>query len=695
MRSKDLHKLLKSLMIAGLAIFLFHPVVVLAQEDFGCEEMSNKKAIKLFNKALEMPRSKHKESQDMLVEVSRLEPDFAEVLYILADQNWKKGMSGNEYTREKYLQRAKNYYLRVIDNCPAFDYYFSYYFVGRYHYMKATSTDDGSIDKDEAQKASDYYALFVQKNGGRNKDENLQAKSAMESLEEYLEIMNNPVPFNPVLVQGVSTRTDEFLPMISPDGEFLFYTHRFDSYDRYTTIQKQFEHFKISHKVDGDGELSFSSGESLPAPFNQGQKQGAAAITIDNNHIFMTICEFADCGGYGAYNNCDIYSSDYIDGEWTQFKNLGPNVNGVCTWESQPTVSADGKTLYFVSIREGNYTEDVTRPPADIYRSKLGDNDVWSVAENVGPTINTVKDEKSPFLHSDSKTLYFSSNGRTGVGGYDIYYARQLDGDEWGKPKNIGYPINTSDDDIGFMVSTDGKKAFLSSNKLDGSGGYDIYSFDLYKDARPEKVLFVKGQLKDVHGDEVSNAKIEMRSADGKRVLEGMVDKMTGKYAVAISYDEDEEFIMTVKKKDFAFTSHYFVPDEITLKDEPIELELEIKPIEIGTTVKLNNILFATNSAEFDNASRVVLNNFIEFMEENPALRIAIHGHTDNVGNAEANLDLSRRRAKAVADYLKEKGITTSRMTSKGFGMKKPVAPNTTVVGRALNRRTEFVITDK
>ncbi len=659
---------------------------LIAQEDFGCTEMTSKKAIKLYDKALKMPRTKHKESTAMLLEVLELEPDFAELLYILAESNWKKGMAG----RTKYLQTAKNYYLRVIENCDAFDYYFSYFYVGQYHYMRAQDTENGMLDKAESEQATKYFQLFIEKNGNRNKDENEYAQNSIKEMNEYLDLMNNPVPFSPVLVQGVSTKTDEFLPMISPDGAFLFYTHRFDANDRYTTIQKRFEHFKISQRVDGEGELSFSSGESLPYPFNQGLKQGAAAITIDNNHIFMTICEFTECQGQ-PYNNCDIYSSDYTDGAWSEFKNLGPNVNGKCTWESQPTVSADGKDLYFVSLRRAHLGDLTT----DIYQSKLGNDGVWSKAISMDHKINSDRDEKSPFLHSDSKTLYFSSNGRTGVGGYDIYYSRQNEDDSWSEPVNIGYPINTPDDDIGFMVSTDGKKAFLSSNKLDGSGGYDIYSFDLYEEARPEKVLFVKGQLLDEQGAEITDAKVEMKSADGKRVIEGMVDKMTGRYAVAIAFEEKDEFIMTVKKKDYAFTSRYFVPDELAEIDEPVEVEVEVKPIEVGTTVKLNNILFATNSAEFDNASKVVLDNFIEFMSENASLRIAIQGHTDNIGNAAANMDLSKRRAAAVADYLGSQGIDASRMSSKGFGANKPVASNDNEQGRALNRRTEFVIVEK
>lgn len=672
--------------------FLFIGNDIIAQDEWDCTPLISKKAKKKFEEAMELPKYKSKEAYQLLLEVIKLEPDFTEGLYILAEENWDKAQKAGEYARLKYYKRAANYFERVIETCPEFQYYYSYYYLGLYYYQYAKDPDSKLYNLDNCKNCIKYLELFIDKNQN-NKSDLQKAQEIINNLKEYVDIMENPVPFEPKLVEGVSTKTDEFLPMISPDGNFLFYTHRFDSYDKYTTIQKEFEYFKFSHKIDSLGSLAFTSGENLPPPFNQGLKQGASSITIDNTHLFITICDFTDCP-FGAYNNCDIYSSDYINGAWTEFKNLGPHVNGYCTWESQPSISADGKDLYFVSIREGNMGFTKGKYTSDIYVSHKDETGIWSRAKNIGPVINTEDNEKAPFLHSDSKTLYFSSDGRVGVGGYDIYFSKQTQPDEWTVPRNIGYPINTPDDDIGFMVSTDGTKAFLSSNKFNGTGGYDIYSFDLYKEARPEKVLFVKGQLIDDQGEPIQDAKIQMRSALDNRVIDGMVDKMTGKYAVAVSYNQNEEFIMTVKKKDYAFTSKYFRPTELKI-EEPIEVEMELKPIETGTVVKLQDILFATNSAEFDHASEIILNSFIDFLKENPRLKIAIHGHTDNVGDPVSNMELSKQRANAVAKYLAENGIETGRMKWKGYGETRPVASNKTEEGRALNRRTEFVILEK
>jgi len=326
----------------------------------------------------------------------------------------------------------------------------------------------------------------------------------------------------------------------------------------------------------------------------------------------------------------------------------------------------------------------------------MGDDGIWKPSVNIGDVINTTGNEKSPFIHSDSQTLYFSSDSHDGIGGYDIYYSKMNPDGTWSEPKNIGYPINTEGDEIGFIVSTFGNKAYFSSNKLQDSEGWDSYSFDLYEDARPKEVAIFKGDIKDEQGIPIEDAKLEVKEVKTNRITEGMVDKMTGKYAVALPVTKPEdEFIMTVKKKDYAFTSEYIKAKEIK-KIEPVKVDFEVKPVEVGTTVKLNNIYFASSSAVFEKSSLVVLDNFLEYLNENPNIKLSIHGHTDNVGDDNSNQTLSEQRAKAVAEYLILMGLDNSRIVSThGYGETKPVATNDTEEGRALNRRTEFVIEAK
>lgn len=664
-----------------LSVCLLCVQFIFAQTEPECPEITNKKAVKLFNEAVAKPAYQSKESYDLLMQVVEIEPEYAEAWYLLAEYNRKKAESSTPEARPTYQKRAASNYSRLQEICPSYaDYYASFYLGMLAHEQK------------DFVKASGFFKQYLSHINYGSEAE--LARQLTERMQKYLDLINNPVPFEPKIVSGVSSGKDEFLPMLSTDGDYIFYTHRFDSYDKYTTIQKQEEQFTIAKRVGDEGSLSYESGKKMPFPFNQGHIQGASTITIDNNHIYMTLCEFIRGTGQ-PYNNCDIYGSDYVDGEWTEFKNLGPTVNRDNTWESQPSVSPDGKVLYFSSIREENSGFKQGIFTSDIYRSTKGPDGVWSKAENLGPVINTTGNEKSPFIHSDNSTLYFSSDGLVGVGGYDLFHSKKkLDG-SWSEPVNMGYPINTEGDDLGLIVSRDGKRAFFSSNQLSGAGGWDIYSFELMEEARPDSVLFIKGELKDENGLPVQDAKLEIKSGDGTRIMEGMVDRLTGKYAVAISCTKADEFLMVVEKDDYAFTSKYVAAKEQVNYSRPMEVQFELKPIREGVHVELKDILFATNSAEFDEGSLLVLREFSAFLKKNPGIRIAIYGHTDNVGGEAFNLDLSDRRAHAVQEYLVKQGISADRMTSKGFGLSRPVASNDTEEGRSLNRRTEFVIVKK
>ena len=299
-------------------------------------------------------------------------------------------------------------------------------------------------------------------------------------------------------------------------------------------------------------------------------------------------------------------------------------------------------------------------------------------------------------MHSDSKTLYFSSDGHFGIGGYDIFFSKNRDG-EWLPPTNIGYPINTKENDIGFIVSTDGRKAYFSSNKLEGKGGWDIYSIDLYEEARPERVLFVKGTLLDTDGNALGDVVLEVTNTRTQKITEGVIDTVTGDYAVAVTIeqeDKEDDYLMVVKKEGCSFTSKLIDQHEERY-EAPSIVNFEVKPIAVGTAVKINDINYAFASSVIDSKSFIVLDHFIEFLQQNPNVTFEIRGHTDDVGSDASNLALSKERAKSVYDYLLEFGISKIRMTYKGFGESQPIAPNSYESGRAKNRRTEFYITGK
>jgi len=646
-----------------------------------CNEIDNKKVEKNFNNAVQLLMSgKTDEAEEILANVVDEEPQFAEAWAAMAEINYSKYKSATtSKTQNTYYVNYVRCLEKIIEACPSYANYSVCYTLGKIFFDRE--------DYDPAKKHLNNYINNVAKS-----DKNyMDAKNTLEYIDEYLDLVFNPVPFKPVIVEGVSTVNDDYLPIISPDGTLAFFTQAYMKKDLNSIYSEKFtEEFTVARALDETG-TKFSSGEPLPYPFNTGKNQGASSITIDNSILYITICEFIS----RDYDNCDIYYSLRRGNGWSELVNLGPNINGLNTWESQPSISADGKTLYFASIRSDNINFDPDYPTCDIWYSTKGDDGTWSRAQNMGKGINTGGNEKSPFIHSDSQTLYFSSDGHKGVGGFDIFFSKFRD-KEWTKPINIGYPINTKSNDLGFVVNTQGTKAYFASNKLDGRGGWDIYSFELYPEARPEKVFVVKGQLIDNTGNAVTEATLEVRNVRTEEVSEGVVDSETGHYAVAVTVEQekDDDYLMVVKKDDYSFTSALIEPDEETFV-KPIEIDFEVKPIETGQSVELRDIYYATASYEIDRKSLAVLNGFVDFLIDNPNITIEIRGHTDNTGSLQTNMTLSSNRAKQVYDYLILKGVESSRLSYQGYGPKMPIATNDTEAGRSKNRRTEFFIVSK
>ena len=499
----------------------------------------------------------------------------------------------------------------------------------------------------------------------------------------YINMIQHPVPFKPVVVEGISTSENEYLASFSPDNLIAFYTRvKKIMPDRNSLVQtpRLKEVFMYSDEIEPG---LYGEGEEMPDPFNIYDNEGGASLTADNNQLYYTVCKKNSQSGY---ENCDIYFSENVNGEWSKIKPLSDKINKANSWESQPSISTDGKTLYFISDRQGGYGG------YDIYKSTMEDNGEWGAPVNLGPTINSKGNEKSPFIHPDGITLYFSSDGWPGMGGYDIFYSKLDDNGAFSKPVNLGYPINSPDNEIGFFVSTDGTKGYFASNKFSGKGGWDLYSFDLYEEARPEKVLFIKGTVKDESSTLPVKAKIELRNVETKKVSEIPLDTNTGKYVAVTPFKND--YVMTIKKEGYVSESKYIAKTD-TVFSAPANIDMDIKPIELNKSYRINDIYFDFNSFQLNPESKIVLDQFIEFLNFNPSLDIEIQGHTDNIGNDAENLKLSANRAKAVYDYLVQMGISSERLTYKGFGKTKPVATNETEEGRAKNRRTVFLITKK
>jgi len=659
-----------------LMSFVFCYSIIYAQRG-DCEDITNQNAIKLYQEAVGKPAFKLKEALALLEKAVQMQPDFVDAYYkygeLCYSQIVKIPFDTNYINKiDNYYSLAEKNFLQVVKYCPSFNYYSSHFFLGEFYYNIREFT-----------KAYNFLNIFIDHNSETSINYG-EALKMLKNIRYYMELKNNPVPFKPESLMEVCTNEDEFLPLVSPDEELLFFTRRFKKNPN-TAFEEYVEELNISERQWSDSSaFVFTRGVPMGEPFNDGRNQGGATITIDNHHLYITICEF-ERTNYTSYKNCDIFTSDYVKSKWSPLRRLGKEINGIETFEGMPTITADGKVLFFVSAREGGYGG------LDIYKSEKDKFGNWGNAQNLGPVINTAGDDKTPFIHSDSQTLYFSSNGRFGLGGLDIFYSQYTGNGQWSEPKNMGYPINSENDELGLIVSSNGKRIFFSSRSYSKDGNWDIYSAGLYEAARPKKVLFVKGKLKNDEGVEITDATVGLKSLQSNEITEGMVDSYSGNYAVAVPVKKDERFLLTVKKDNHFFNSKFIEPEKEEY-DPPTTVDFKIGIVEKNKPVRLDNVNFEVNSHELDDISKSNINQLVEFMKEKPEIQIALHGHTDNVGDTEYNINLSQQRVKAVKDYMRSQGVNSNRISYKGFGEKVPLATNLTKRGRAINRRVEFIV---
>ncbi len=652
---------------SSLLVFVFLVCVahvrVSAQDP--CNQVHSKKTDKIYDEGISFyKKGNYTEAGRLMRTVVNDEPEYVDAYYVLGLVNFKKASSN--------FKEAEKNFQKVLQLCPSYDIY-TYYYLAEICY--SAERYDSTVQ---------YLTEFMKDVDKIKSDKDYsRAADLLKYSKFYSEIIRHPVPFQPKVVGGISTPENEYLPALSPDNQLAFFTREIklppekSSFIQSTKYKEKFMYSDL--QPDG----RFSEGQEMPEPFNLNDNEGGASLTIDNNTLYYTVCKYTKDK---TYYNCDIYFTENVNGEWNPIRSVSDKINLPLSWESQPSISADGKTLYFVSDRPGGYGG------YDIYRSIKSEHGEWGTPMNMGPTINTAGNEKSPFIHPDGKTLYFSSSGWMGLGGYDIFYSRQGDDGTWQKPINLGYPINSPDDEVGFFVSTDGTQGYFASNKFNGVGGWDLYSFDLYDEARPEKVLFIKGTVKNESEAEPLKARIELKNVETKTISEIPLDTNTGNYVAVARFNAD--YMLTIKKEGYVYETRYISRMDNSFKT-PRQLDLQLEPIQLNKSYRINDIYFDFNSVNLTGESKMVLDQLIEFLKDNPSIKIEIQGHTDNIGKDAENLKLSENRAKSVLEYMVANQVPEKRLTFKGYGKTIPVATNDTEEGRAKNRRTVFVITSK
>lgn len=323
------------------------------------------------------------------------------------------------------------------------------------------------MDHDSLEQAKNQLEAFLKYDKDRHQRWGATARYDLECIAFRRQAMANPVPFKPQnMGPAVNSPDDEYMPTLSADGRLLLFT-------RYNRARKTEDFYFCRLTPEG----TWSPAAKMPAPVNSDRNEGSGCLSQDGRMLYFTACGREDGAG-----RCDLYIAYRKGNGWSRPQNLGPAIN-TSSWESQPCLSIDGKTLYFVSDRKGG------QGGLDIWRSTLVEG-IWTTPVNLGPTINTSGDEKCPFISFDNRKLFFSSNGHIGMGDMDLFVAERIDDSTWGKPLNLGYPINTSGDESTLIVSPDGRTAFFSSDKYGGQGQIDLYSFALPETLRPQAVEY-------------------------------------------------------------------------------------------------------------------------------------------------------------------------------------------------------------
>lgn len=681
MRRAIVGELWKAGVLSALVLLCAMPVH--AQDEDACAPPTDKKIVKLLEEAAKArePMDRHRSLKATL----EVDPECIEC-------HFRLGLSAYRIAKEggSGYKAAVGYLSKVQETCPTYHSDVPYT-LGVMQYAEDRFA--------EAAKAFEAFRRFPSDDATRlSKDYDKQYKDVEEIMPElqfYVDFYKNTAPLDPVVMENVSTAADEYLPMLSPDNELLFFTRKQTVKAKGDIVGREVE--ELTEARRRSQQEPFNAGRALPDPFNQGDSYGGVTVSVNNKEMFVTVCGPADSRGY---RNCDLFRTHYdskfnldIGGqewEWSGLDDLGPSLNGPDSWESQPSLSGDGRTLYYA--RQAQNTDGM-----DIFFSTRDAKGAWSPGRPV-PGINTLGDEKAPFMHSDSRTLYFAARpnaegqGHRSIGGYDIFFSRMGDDGKWSKPQNIGAPINTGEDEHGLIVSADGRTAYFASGRFRGVGGLDIYGFDLPKEARPEDVLIVKGEVRDEKGEVVKNARVEIKYMDTRKVDVIEVDGNDGQYAAVLRLKPGSDVIMTVKKEDHVFESRSFSVED-TVRAGVARVDMSVQRIEVGRSYSVSDIRYATSSADITKSSEYILDELIVFLQENPTVKIRIEGHTDNVGALEKNMALSADRAFTVMEYLRARGIPAARLSFQGFGPTKPVASNDTPEGRAQNRRTAFVIT--
>lgn len=624
----------------------------------------SKKAIALFEEGRkEIMQEFYEQSLVKFEAAKKIDNKFVEAYFMCADAYHELG---------NYRKQCEN--LRIAIGLD------STMFVSGYYQMGLALCYLG-----EFSEATEWFELYKHHAGKNTRRYNVDAWLKKATFAKNL--MEHPVPFEPHRIsQNISNEYDSYWPSLTLDEEELVFTMLVPRDTAAYRNNKRLQHnsinfhedFYISRKLDGEWQpISPIRG------INTENNEGAQALSADGRWMFFTACGRQDSKG-----SCDLYFSHRTASGWSKPINVGAPINSPY-WESQPCFSADGQTLYFVSNRPGG------KGGNDIWAAKIVNYDqngvpIFGNVVNLGDSINTKGTETSPFLHPDNQTLYFSSDYWPGMGGLDIFMSRRKSDGSWSTPVNIGYPINTQNDNNGLVINAAGNTAYLSTTRIldDGTPRIELLSFEMPQEIRPQPVSYIKGHVYDIKTKAPLDANLELiRLDNGTKQVDTQSDASNGNFIVNLPAGHD--YALIVSRSGYLFHSQSFALETAENTSKPLLLDIPLSPLIKGEKVALRNVFFDFNSTELKEESFIELDKLVKIMNDSPNVKIEIGGHTDNVGTAEYNRRLSEGRAQTTVNYLISKGINKTRISYKGYGFTMPIDTNETEEGRALNRRIE------
>lgn len=650
--------------IRGVLIFLAVVGMTLA----GYSQDENKKA----------EAEEYLQMADLLREASNADNDIREVLVMAAiadSTNLRANFEAGYYyliTVNKDL--ALQYLMRVYEQDKNYRFDLEYRIAQSYHYGN------------DFDKAIDFYTRYkekLDKNPTYRGKDRIAADIVERNIYECQngkEFLASPKKYSIVNIGGeINSDWDDYAPVLNEaEDEIVFTSRRRDGNvnPNVDNDNKPFEDIFISRKENGKWLPAKNIGTTINTPSHDSN----TALSADGKTLL--ICSDENAGDI-------FFSTRNADGTWSIPEPLPGEINSQYE-EKSASLSKDGNTIYFSSNRPGGFGG------IDIYRATKNKKGVWGSAKNLGPQINTEEDDDAPFIDYDGKTLYFSSRGHNGMGGYDIYKTQEV-GNSWTKPENLGYPINTPDNDIFYVTSKDGKRAYYSSVRDDAFGYEDIYMITVPEpDEEPEPEAKRKIptryilRIEDSKTNKVLTARVKLQGAQDNMVV-GSTSTKEGIYEFKVS--ETKAYNLSVEAEGFMFINET-VTIEGAAEDEKIVMRtIKMKPLEVGFVSVLRNLYFDFNKATFKQESYTELNKLERMLQQNATMTIEIAGHTDIVGTKTYNKTLSQKRAEAVKDYLTKKGIDSRRITAVGYGSSRPLASNDDEEeGRELNRRVEFKV---